>query len=71
MLQFLLHLLYYLLQDLVDDKYYSINFFLPFDDFNRKPLPLNLEEYTTFKSNVTKFVNKRNERILMYSNTIK
>ena len=62
---------FYLLQDLVDDKYCSINFFLPFDDFNRKPLPLNLEEYTTFKSNVTKFVNKRNERILMYSNTIK
>ena len=40
-------------------------------NFNRKPLPLDLEEYVTFKSNVTKFVNKRNERILMWSKRIK
>ena len=58
---------FYLLQDLVDDKCSSINFFLPFSDFNETPLPDNIEKYIVYKNNVTKFVTSRNKRILDWS----
>lgn len=55
---------FFLLQDLVTSDYQSINYFLPFDRFEKNPLPKNLEEYLVYKKNVTKFVNKRNLRML-------
>ena len=58
---------FFLLNDLVDDKYEKTKFWLPFEDFNsRKPVPLNEEEYKQYMEEITKFVNLRNGRILQY-----
>ena len=56
---------FFLLQDLVTSDYQSINYFLPFDRFQKNPLPKNLDAYLTYKENVTEFVNKRNQRMLI------
>ena len=56
---------FFLLQDLVTSDYQSINYFLPFDRFQKNPLPKNLDAYLTYKENVTAFVNKRNQRMLI------
>ena len=56
---------FFLLQDLVTGDYQSINYFLPFDRFQKNPLPKNLDAYLTYKENVTAFVNKRNQRMLI------
>ena len=55
---------FFLLQDLVTEDYLSINFFLPFKNFDHPPLPSNVDEYQAYKSNVTDFVTARNQRIL-------
>ena len=56
---------FFLLQDLVTGDYQSINYFLPFDRFEKNPLPKNLDAYLTYKENVTAFVSKRNQRMLI------
>ncbi len=54
---------FFLLNDLVDEKY-NIKFWLPFENFElTSPLPKNLEEYNIYMHNVIKFINKRNKRI--------
>jgi len=53
---------FFLLQDLVDEKY-NVKFFLPFNGFIYKPRPKKVEEYLTYKYNTVKFVNNRNKRI--------
>jgi len=54
---------YFLLQDLVIDNYSKVNFFLPFDDFIRNPLPKDIDEYNEYKKNNIDFLQKRNKRI--------
>jgi len=62
---------FFLLNDLVDDKYEKINFWLPFKDFvSRKPVPTNKEEYNHYMSKVMEYVDLRNKRILKYSNEL-
>jgi hypothetical protein len=54
---------FFLLQDLVDEKY-KIQFCLPFESFeNYIVIPRNVGEYLSYKQNVMKFVGNRNYRI--------
>ena len=41
-----------------------IKFSLPFDNFNRSPLPQTIDEYKTYKNHTIDLINCRNERIL-------
>ena len=55
---------YFLLQDLVERDYEAIKFWSNFDNFETAPLPINKEEYVSYKEKVINFVNRRNQRIL-------
>ena len=57
---------YFLLQDLVDDKFNKVKFYLPFNEFELDPLPRSLEEYRTYLDNIKMFVLRRNQRIQAY-----
>jgi len=59
---------FFLLQDLVDDAD-EVRFYLPFDDFERSPLPLSVDEYETYASGVLTFLRRRNQRIAEWSST--
>ncbi|PIE50632.1 MAG: hypothetical protein CSA38_02370 [Flavobacteriales bacterium] len=54
---------FFLLQDFVN-KNYQVLFTIPFDDFERKPLPLNANEYQEYKSLIIEQIDKRNLRVL-------
>lgn len=54
---------FFLLQDFVDQEE-QIQFSLPFDNFNRPPLPQTIEEYKQYKEHTSYLINKRNKRIL-------
>jgi len=53
---------FWLLNDLVDEQY-RVNFFLPFDNFRRNAPPVDLHEYLQLKSDATRFLEARTERI--------
>lgn len=58
---------FFLLQDLVYDRYTAIKFFLPFEGFVSNPLPRDTNEYLEYMRNNLEFLHKRNNRIaLMY-----
>ena len=55
---------FFLLQDLVNENFSEVNFFLPFDEsFPTQPLPKNVDEYTYYIKNNKKFLERRNSRI--------
>ena len=55
---------FFLLNDLVDDEYSSVNFYLPFDDsWPTQPLPKSLEEYEVYISKTIDFVDARGKRM--------
>lgn len=58
---------FFLLQDMISDASNSIEFFLPFDDFDRSPLPSDLDEYRSYMSNQMTFIAARNSRISQVS----
>ena len=58
---------FFLLQDLVSENYNMVNFYLPFDNFKRSSIPLNLEEYISYKKKILNFVAARSKRINTYS----
>ena len=59
---------FFLLQDLVDANYESINLFIPIKQmFESSPLPANKEEYLQYMKSSTSFTAKRNERIKAWS----
>ena len=60
---------FFLLQDLVSNNYESVNFYLPFDNFERSSIPVNLEEYLSYKNKVLDFVKARSKRISEYQLT--
>lgn len=60
---------FFLLNDLVDDKY-NIKFFLPFSNFETKPILSNKKEYLTYKNNALSFIKLRNQRIMNYFDNI-
>ena len=57
---------FFLLNDLINDNG-QIKFYLPFDDFKSKPGFSSISDYLTYKSGVMNFINRRNRRILNYS----
>ena len=57
---------FFLLQDLVSNNYETINFYLPFDNFKRSSVPINLDEYLIYKNKVLNFVKARSTRINQY-----
>ena len=54
---------FFLLQDLVEENYSSIKFFLPFNNFKQSPLPHSVDEYLIYKENVLRFIKARNHKI--------
>lgn len=56
---------FFLLNDLVVEDCFAIQFFMPFDDFKTPAVPKTLEGYRSYKDLVTSFINKRNQRILL------
>lgn len=54
---------FFLLQDLASGDGTSIDFFLPFYDFESSPLPANVDEYRSYKDKLVAFVFARNNRI--------
>ena len=59
---------FFALQDLVDSKYSTVKFFLPFDEtFPLKPFPKDLDEYDVFIRNTLGFVLSRTKRLTNYS----
>ena len=54
---------FFLLQDLVDQDYSSIKFWIPFNSFDDSPMPKNIDEYRIFKGNLMSFIANRNNRI--------
>lgn len=60
---------FFLLQDMVTDSG-TISFALPFDGFDRNPIPQDLSEYMTYRAAMVTFISGRNERILVESGKI-
>lgn len=58
------YLQFFLLDDLVDPHSVDIRWYLPFDDFNRSPLPQTPDEYEMYRQASLSFVRARNRRIL-------
>jgi hypothetical protein len=54
---------FFLLADLVSEDYAGVRFFLPFEGFNRHPLPRDVREYAHYMKSVSTFLMSRNERI--------
>ncbi|MDM1461341.1 hypothetical protein HX065_15060 [Myroides odoratimimus] len=55
---------FFLLQDFVNENYH-VKFTLPFDNFERSALPLNVEEYKLYKTETINQIERRNNRILV------
>lgn len=53
---------FFYLRDLVDDT--KIRFFLPFDGFDKSPLPVSTEMYRRYMRNAEQFIRNRGERML-------
>ncbi|KQV08576.1 DUF6994 family protein [Leifsonia sp. Root112D2] len=53
---------FFLLEDLIRSDG-VVNFFLPFEDFSTPTLPATVEEYQSYRKEVTSFVVARNHRI--------
>ena len=58
---------FFLLQDLVQENYSSINYFLPSNNFINSPIPTDIIQYKLYRKNMTEFINKRSKRIQKYS----
>ena len=61
---------FFLLNDLVIEKYSSIKYFIPFESFEKPPLPRDVKEYKLYKKNMTDFVSARNQRIVNDYNNV-
>lgn len=62
---------FFLFQDLVTEDYTKIKFLYPFDDFKYNSLPKTVDEYLDYKNKTIAFINKRNERIVVWQKTNK
>jgi hypothetical protein len=55
---------FFLLQDLVNEQYSEVGFFLPHDySFEGSPRPDSVESYMHYKRNTMSFIKARNERL--------
>lgn len=62
---------FFLLNDLVNDNFSEIKFFLASNDFNSPARPQNIIEYDEYRNNSIDFVISRNKRIDKYIQTSK
>lgn len=53
---------FFMLQDFLDEKG-GVKFSLPFDNFNRTPLPKTVDEYNHYRINTLELIKGRNKRI--------
>jgi hypothetical protein len=58
---------FFLLQDLVTEDYSAVRFSLPFEGYDRSPLPDSLDSYLSYKQQAIAFIEARNRRILDWS----
>lgn len=61
---------FFLLDDLINETQ-EVKFYLPFDDFNTAPSFSCIEDYLLYKERVINFIQKRNNRIKKYTESIK
>ena len=54
---------FFLLQDLVDNNYSEIKYFIPFKSFEESSLPSDTNQYRLYKESLSNFVVSRNKRI--------
>lgn len=54
---------FFFLQDLVSDGFSKVRFSLPFDNFERSPIPADREQYDAYRSASIAFIEARNNRI--------
>lgn len=57
---------FFLLNDLVNNNYSAIKFFLVSNNFNCPALPQNINQYTEYRNNSIEFIKRRNKRIDKY-----
>jgi hypothetical protein len=62
---------FFLLQDLVDEDFSSIKFFMPFANFKTPAVPKTLEAYLAYKDLTIQYIKARNQRILKYEPCLK
>jgi hypothetical protein len=58
---------FFMLQDFANANG-QIEFSLPFDNFNRSPLPETIEEYKRYRNHTIERISRRNKRILSEMN---
>jgi hypothetical protein len=61
------YVVFFLLQDLVDEVTSTVKFFTPFEDFTASPLPGTLGEYFWYRQHAIEFIESRNRRIAAYA----
>jgi hypothetical protein len=54
---------FFLLQDIVTDDYSAVNFHMPFESFDKSPLPPGIDAYLSYRQRATHFIDARNMRI--------
>lgn len=55
---------FFLLQDFVTDDCSTVSFMMPFEDFNKSPVPASVEAYVDYLRRAVKLTEARNQRIL-------
>lgn len=61
---------FFLLEDALKPGVDEIQFFLPFDEFARSPLPQNVDEYHRYQLALSNFIVARNERIQEFARNL-
>ncbi len=60
---------YFLLQDILDEAYSTVSFFLPFDGLTNSPLPSSVDAYSSYMQLAVSFVEARNRRLVAWTDT--
>ena len=62
---------FFLLQDLVTDGCSAVTIFPPFDDFQTRSVPTDIETYTRYRGRTIEFIEARNRRIARYAASLR
>jgi len=62
---FINYIQFFLLEDMLDENK-KIKFYLPFDNFETRPIFFDTDEYLLYKNRVINFIRSRNKRIENY-----
>ena len=61
---------FFLLQDLVTEDGAAVRLFPPFDEFQSRPVPKDLDTYREYRRQTMEFIEARNRRIARYAATM-